>query len=429
MGNNTHDRTEDMVDQTFDVDNEITNATQFTEEHTQVKEGPVNPKVKAKASSSNTIIFIAMGVAAVGFVGYEFVLPMFMGNHPQQNNVSKINPSKVSPASQIGQNNNTNLPNKNIVNSSENMPANNSSLQNSSSNNVNISNNNSNQVNLNGPAASFLDGNKNGNSAPNVAANNNPQPTSNTQDAQSSSSIQTNENNSSLALSNNATKPVKENNPTNSSGLNNVDKNTTLTTVNQADANPNDQQINVVDHLQKMFDEQNQSFKNSLTDLDSRVSALEDANKNQQKINQDFNQRISHLEEINHIKSEKLMSFQKDDHKVVEEKHKEYVKHVVKHYHYVKPSMKKEEHVQHSDILINKRNIEAPKKVEKETKEVTDLKPLKIYSIYSGRVWVKNSNGTLSTYTAGDRLPTGEIIKKVDNDKLEIITNMRTISE
>lgn len=417
MVNKTNDRTEDMVDQTFDVDNEITNATNFTDEQTQVKENPVKLKEKTKGSSSNTIIFIAMGVAAVGVVGYEFVLPMFMGNNSQQNNVNKISESKVSPASQIGQNN-SNLTNKNIVNSNKNMPANNSSLQNAESNNVKISNNNPNQVNLNGPAASFLDGNKNENVAPNVTANNNSQLNDNIQPVQTASSPQTNENNISLGLSNNTTnttKPVKENNQTNNSGLNNVDQN----------VSPNNQQINVVDNLQKMFDEQSQSFKNSLTDLDSRVSALEDANKNQQKINQDVNQRILHLEEINHIKSEKLMSFKTDSHKVVEAKHKEYVK----HYHYVKSSIKKEENLQQSDILINKRNIESSKKVEKETKELADLKPLKIYSIYSGRVWVKNSNGTLSTYSVGDRLPTGEIIKKVDNDKLEIITNMRTISE
>lgn len=417
MANNT-DRTEDMVDQTFDVDNEITNATQFTEEQTQLKEKPVNTKVNTK--SSNAIIFIGVGVAAVAMIGYEFVLPMFLGNHAPKNNVNKINPVNSSIGQIKSSNSNSNLSNKNLANSN-NVPASSSSAQSPNVANVSVPNN---PVNLNSPAASFLDGNKNGNTnAPNNIS--------------STNTTSNNEQNNNLGLAPNNQKNVAPLDESNTSNQNNQLANALNTQQNsnmpnnnriKANENLNNQQLNVVDNLQKMFEKQNESFKNSLTDLDSRVSALEDSNKEQAKVNQEFNQRISKLEKLNHLKVENYKNL--DTSKMNEEKHQP-IKHFIKHdeNRVIRHVAKEEKHVNNSNVLINKRNMKPIQKEVEQKQESVSLQPLHIYSIYSGRVWIKNSNGSLSTYSVGDRLPTGEIIKKVDNDKLEIITNMRTISE
>ncbi len=54
---------------------------------------------------------------------------------------------------------------------------------------------------------------------------------------------------------------------------------------------------------------------------------------------------------------------------------------------------------------------------------------IEIHSVYSGRIWTKNMDGTLSTFAVGDKLPTGEIIKKIDEDKEKITTDKRVISQ
>ena len=52
---------------------------------------------------------------------------------------------------------------------------------------------------------------------------------------------------------------------------------------------------------------------------------------------------------------------------------------------------------------------------------------LEIHSIYGGRIWTKNEDGSLSTFTVGDKLPNGEIIRRIDDENFTVSTNKKTI--
>lgn len=47
----------------------------------------------------------------------------------------------------------------------------------------------------------------------------------------------------------------------------------------------------------------------------------------------------------------------------------------------------------------------------------------KIQAIIAGRVWLKDEEGNSHTYVEGDTLPDGRQVKRIDADKLEIVTN------
>ena len=40
---------------------------------------------------------------------------------------------------------------------------------------------------------------------------------------------------------------------------------------------------------------------------------------------------------------------------------------------------------------------------------------------------VKNEDGSLSTFTVGDKLPNGEIIRRIDDENFTVSTNKKTI--
>jgi hypothetical protein len=88
--------------------------------------------------------------------------------------------------------------------------------------------------------------------------------------------------------------------------------------------------------------------------------------------------------------------------------------------------VKKNTEVEDEDIIVDKSFIKIKPEIKKTEPEYPKIE---IYSVYSGRIWTKNSDGTLSTFTVGDRLPTGEVIKKIDEEKETIITDKRVISQ
>lgn len=82
--------------------------------------------------------------------------------------------------------------------------------------------------------------------------------------------------------------------------------------------------------------------------------------------------------------------------------------------------------VEEGDILIDRSSIKNKPEIQK----IEPVYPkIEIHSVYSGRIWTKNSDGTLSTFAVGDRLPTGEVIKKIDEDKERVTTDKRVISQ
>ena len=78
------------------------------------------------------------------------------------------------------------------------------------------------------------------------------------------------------------------------------------------------------------------------------------------------------------------------------------------------------------DVVIDRTSVKSKPEIQK----IEPVYPsIEIHSIYSGRVWTKNSDGTLSTYSIGDKLSTGEVIKKIDEEKETITTDKRVISQ
>ena len=59
--------------------------------------------------------------------------------------------------------------------------------------------------------------------------------------------------------------------------------------------------------------------------------------------------------------------------------------------------------------------------------EQDNSQKVEIHSIYGGRVWTKNEDGSLSTFTVGDKLPNGEIIRRIDDENFTVSTNKKTI--
>ena len=84
------------------------------------------------------------------------------------------------------------------------------------------------------------------------------------------------------------------------------------------------------------------------------------------------------------------------------------------------------------EVLVDKTNV-VSKPVERTNKAVeseittSSLPDYKVHSIFSGRVWLKNSDGTLATYQEGERLPSGELIKKINTETFSVETDKRKI--
>lgn len=75
------------------------------------------------------------------------------------------------------------------------------------------------------------------------------------------------------------------------------------------------------------------------------------------------------------------------------------------------------------DILVDKSDVA----LNTQANKPNPLEKYQFHSIYDNRVWLKNPDGSLSTFTVGSKLPSGEVIKAVNHDQFEVVTNKRTI--
>lgn len=73
-----------------------------------------------------------------------------------------------------------------------------------------------------------------------------------------------------------------------------------------------------------------------------------------------------------------------------------------------------------STTIVDKRNVVAVAKPKQQN--------LEIHSVFSGRLWIKNSDSTLSTFAVGEAIPGGEKIKRIDEIGRKIYTDKRAIS-
>ena len=87
-----------------------------------------------------------------------------------------------------------------------------------------------------------------------------------------------------------------------------------------------------------------------------------------------------------------------------------------------KPKAQPKENID-GDVLVDKSSVKNRAAVSKPA----PLEQYQFHSIYDNRVWWRKADGSLETATVGGRLPSGEVIKEVNHDKFEVITDKRTI--
>lgn len=73
-----------------------------------------------------------------------------------------------------------------------------------------------------------------------------------------------------------------------------------------------------------------------------------------------------------------------------------------------------------STTLVDKRDVVSASKPKQES--------IDIHSVFSGRLWIKNSDSTLSTFAVGEAIPGGEKIKRIDELGRKIYTDKRVVS-
>lgn len=153
----------------------------------------------------------------------------------------------------------------------------------------------------------------------------------------------------------------------------------------------------VVDDIVSRLDKQNAEFKAVFTDIDGKLVSIQNTLTEQKDINQKVDTRLTALEGKTTQGSKEAP---------------------------VKPVVQKQSKpkVQKTEVVIKEKDV-----TEKITIKSKSPAKVSIHSIYGGRVWVKNPDGSLSTYSAGDKLPNGETIKVVDDENLEIVTDSRVI--
>jgi hypothetical protein len=185
-------------------------------------------------------------------------------------------------------------------------------------------------------------------------------------------------------------------------GLNVVDVKK-LPVVTSANNQTQEQNSSLISQFQEMLEKK----------YDPKFEKIEKSLDEQKVFNKTIEERLARLE------SGKPTKVVKVDNVVTENKSSE-VKHEVKH---VKKVVKFVKHVNKDILLDNNKSSERAKS----TKVESVYPKIEIHSVYSGRVWTKNNDGTLSTYTVGDRLPTGEVIKRIDDEKSEVTTDKRKL--
>ena len=404
MSEKTSQKTEEeMLDQTFGgYDEEMTAQTEDPQTAAPAAQG------EKKKSNQNLIIFGAGGIAALGVLGWMFMkgTPAPQPTPPvaqTQTSTQPVTPPQPAsaPVAQVA-------PVQADVNASAPVAGNNPTP------NVNGTNTNTNSNDA--AAANFLSNQPNnpmaGNKQVDTTQTNqpanstvNPVASTTAPDASSTSSV------NSVAP---ATTPAVSNVP------NTVTNTPAVSPASVAPvAGNNAVQQALVDQLRQMFDQQTKEIKSSVDQVGNRVTDLEKAVADQKNVNKSIEDRLAKLEAG---KPTKVASSGTTDSASTDTTPKE-TKPVVKtkkvyHRHTIVRRVVKEK------TLENDQNVLVDKSSERSAPVYGDVR---IHSVYAGRVWIKNKDGSLSTYASGERLPDGEVIRRIDDDKAQIITDKRVI--
>lgn len=169
--------------------------------------------------------------------------------------------------------------------------------------------------------------------------------------------------------------------------------------------------------------------KESIDRLIDRVGAMDDTVQNVNDTMNSVKDMVkTHTDEISSLdvrvtKLEDAMKAQQEKMAALEEAKKEAAKPAVK------PVVKKKATVKKSTRSASKNSVhivssDAPRKAVRSSSSSSSHKSVSsngshgytIQAVLPGRAWVKNPNGTTSTYSIGDTLPTGNKVGKIDPD-------------
>lgn len=195
----------------------------------------------------------------------------------------------------------------------------------------------------------------------------------------------------------------------------NVEKVTAVTTSNAEASSSNDK---LLSQFQEMLDRK----------YDPQFKKIEKSLDEQKEVNKSIEERLARLEAGKPTKATVKSS---NDESTTETKEAKPVKKIVRKPVVIK--RKVESKVQNrttrsddGEVLIDRTSVKSKPEIQK----IDPVYPkMEIHSVYSGRIWTKNADGTLSTFAVGDKLPTGEVIKKIDEDKERVTTDKRVISQ
>ena len=382
MAENTGERTADLVNQTFEgFDSEMTAAP--TENNVGKNEGDL----KKKKLNQNLLIFGGVGIASVIVVGY-----MLLHKNPQQESQHNVLQKQVAQQPQVAQNVTPQIQNNQAPVAVAPAPV----------------------VQVDAQPVAQASGSLADLMAKSLAEKGSAvQPAQPAQPAQPVQQAQQKINSlpsggsapvvASLAPAVNAVAPVAAPTPVP------VVKSPVAAPapVVNAVGNQPAQQLALIQELKVMLEDQTKDLNNKFeeqrvfnTNIDKRISVLESKSSNSLS-----NEKHVVKHEVHHIAAKKVV--------VNKVTHKSSESHLEK--------VATEKATEISDgVKLPLSNVKA-----EETKTV--YPKIDIYSIFSGRLWIKNPDGSLLTFTEGDSLPDGEIIQKISDEDNSVKTNVRTI--
>ena len=173
-----------------------------------------------------------------------------------------------------------------------------------------------------------------------------------------------------------------------------------------------------VKELGRKFDLQGQQYRIALDEVGSKVTGLEKFRADQFGINRNVDERLTKLEGGKVVKAPKNLAKPASTSPIVKRS-------PVKASKSVTEVREPRESRDYRNVIVDKTEDRSPR----DTKAKEPSVDYNVHSIYGGRVWLKNSDGSLSTYTSGDKLPSGELIKSVDDEKYLINTDKRSFSK
>ena len=171
----------------------------------------------------------------------------------------------------------------------------------------------------------------------------------------------------------------------------------------------------VVAQLSDGFDQQLNQFRQTVDSVGNRVSELERFKSEQLNTNSSFDRRITTLEN-NSSTSNVSSNNNSSPRKIVRKPVRVQKKTKIIHNSSSRKVEPREEIIQ--EKVVNQRTTIVNEKVPTSIEN-------NIHSVYGGRIWLKNNDSSLTTYSAGDRLPNGEVIKSIDDESFSVTTDKR----